>query len=257
MRQPYGQNFLTDKDVAARIVEAACLAEADTVLEIGPGKGALTKFIAPLVSKVIAVELDRNFAAALSRNFSGKPNVEVVNSDFLAFPLPTSDFPLTIVSNLPYSAATAIIEKFLPWKNWSSAVVMVQKEVGDRIAAGPDNRDYGVLSILTQYYASVEVLFKVGPESFFPAPKVESSVLLLKNLLPPPLPEGFAAVVKAAFHQRRKTVLNSISAGLKLPKSDVSKLLLSCDINPGLRPENLTQKDYLCLTKTIESSIIR
>lgn len=266
MRRPFGQNFLVDESVAREIVASAALSADDTVLEIGPGKGVLSVLIAAQAGRLIAVELDRNLIPTLERKLSAFKNVELVNADFLSFRLPSNVSPpkagqpgagrFTVISNLPYNAATPIIERFLPLAVWKTAVVMVQKEVADRITAGPGGRDYGVLSIMCQYFCSPERLFDVAPSSFKPAPKVTSTVLRLENKLPPPPPNGFFKLVKAAFQQRRKTVLNSLSAATGIPKDTLSGQLTSCSIDPSLRPEKLTEKDYLCLTKMLENSII-
>ncbi|MFH1368989.1 MAG: 16S rRNA (adenine(1518)-N(6)/adenine(1519)-N(6))-dimethyltransferase RsmA [Elusimicrobiota bacterium] len=256
MRQPFGQNFLIDKNIARGIVDSAELSSSDTALEIGPGKGILTELIAALAAKVIAVELDRNLAAALQKKFASRGNVEIINQDFLSLSLTPYPLPLTIISNLPYNAATPIIEMFLPHKNWRTAIVMVQKEVGERITAAPGNRDYGVLSIICQYYAVAEFLFTVGPKAFKPSPRVDSAVLRFTNKLPEIPPEGFLKLIKAAFQQRRKTILNSLSAVLKIEKSALAGILNSCRIDPSLRPERLTQKDYLCLTNLLKKYII-
>jgi 16S rRNA (adenine1518-N6/adenine1519-N6)-dimethyltransferase len=256
MRQPFGQNFLTDENIACKIVDSADIRPGETVIEIGPGKGILTSLIAQKADKVIAVELDRNLASSLGGRMSSRKNVEVISKDFLQYEFPSGTAPVKFISNLPYGAATPIIEKFLPWPDWIEAIVMVQKEVGERIAAHPGGRDYGVLSILTQYFAKPELLFTVGPENFYPHPKVNSIVLRLSSLHPgPPLP-GLFAVVKSAFQQRRKTVLNSISSALNLPKSDLEKLLISVKIDPKLRPENLSLNQFIDLTKQLKNYII-
>jgi len=256
MRQPFGQNFLTDESIACKIVDSADIRPGETVIEIGPGKGILTALIAQKADKVIAIELDRNLASSLAGKMSLRKNVGVVSRDFLQYELPAGTAPVKFISNLPYAAATPIIEKFLPWPDWIEAIVMVQKEVGERIAAGPGGRDYGVLSILTQYFAKPELLFTVCPDSFYPHPKVNSIVLRLTNLHPePPLP-GLFAVIKSAFQQRRKTVLNSISSALNLPKKDLEKLLISAQIDPKLRPENLSLNQFIDLTKQLKNDII-
>lgn len=256
MRQPFGQNFLTDRSVACKIVDSADIRPGETVIEIGPGKGALTGLIAQKADRVIAVELDRNLATGLREKFSALRNVEIVESDFLKYDPPNEPLMLKVISNLPYSAATPIIERFLPWLNWTEAVVMVQREVGERIASLPGGREYGVLSILCRYYAEPTVLFPVGPESFSPAPEVESIVLRLRNLHPDAPPEGLFRLVKAAFQQRRKTVLNSLSAGLGMPKDRLEAVLSGLNIDPGIRPEKLSLKDYLDLTNQLKSNII-
>jgi len=256
MRQPFGQNFLVDKNVACKIVDSADIRPGETVIEIGPGKGVLTELIAQKADKVIAVELDRNLAASLRGKFAALKNVEVVNADFLGYTPPPGGLMLKIISNLPYNAATPMIEHFLSWLNWTEAVVMVQKEVGERIAALPGGRDYGVLSILCRYYAEPDALFQVGPGCFSPAPKVDSIVLRLRNLHSETPPEGLFKLVKAAFQQRRKTILNSLSSGLNMPKDALETILTNLGIDPKARPEKLSLKDYLDLTIQLKSNII-
>jgi len=137
MRQPFGQNFLTDESIACKIVDSADICPGETVIEIGPGKGILTSLIAQKADKVIAVELDRNLASTLAGRMSSAKKCGSSKQGFLQYEFPTGRAPVKFISNLPYAAATPIIEKFLPWPDWIEAIVMVQKEVGERIAAQP------------------------------------------------------------------------------------------------------------------------
>jgi len=251
MRQPRGQNFLTDNNIARKIVAAAGIAPSDKVFEIGPGRGALTEPLALAAKELKAVEIDRVLFEGLKNRFAAYKNTELVLSDFLGYPFRDEAGPLKIVSNLPYDASTAIIEKFLPAGNWSRAVIMVQKEVGQRLTAAPGTGEYGSFTVLCRHYASAKKLFSVGPGCFFPKPKVDSAVLELTNLFPEELAPAFCGFVRAAFSQRRKTALNSISSSLELPKESVLGAFGSSGIDPSLRPENLTLDQFRLLYKNL------
>lgn len=246
MRQPRGQNFLVEKNIARKIVAAADISPADKILEIGPGKGVLTALIAPLAGEFRAVEVDRQLFESL--NTSGRfPNTKFVLADFLEYPFASDLGPLKIVANLPYNVSTAIIEKFLPENNWTIAVVMVQKEVGERLTASPGTKEYGSLTIFCRHYAGIVKLFSVGPGCFFPKPKVDSVVLKLVNHFSPRLSQEFTRFVRAAFSQRRKTALNAISSSLDIPKSAASRAFEQCGICPNLRPENMNIDQFFRL----------
>jgi len=246
MRQKWGQNFLTDQNIAAKIVGALGGLDGRRVLEIGPGKGVLTRH---LVGKadVTAVELDKALAGELAGRWGTAAGFQLVNADFLNWPLP--DWPKgagLVVSNLPYSAGAAILQKLLDWPGWGKAVVMLQKEVAARILAKPDTTDYGILTLAVQGKAAVQKLFDVAPGAFRPPPKVVSTVL---SLAPHPRPliqneSQFFRVVHAAFSQRRKTLANTLSHGLDLPKPEVEARLNRLAIDPSRRAETLTLHDY-------------
>lgn len=245
MRQPWGQNFLNDKSVAMEIVE--CLPSGlPRILEIGPGKGALTQHLFGRAPEIVLVELDRVLAEGLVRNW-GPRGYKIINEDFLNWTMP--DWPLRscgVIGNLPYSAGNAIVRKFLDWSAWSCAVIMLQKEVADRMVAPPDTADYGLLSLAVQGKATVEKMFDVAPGAFKPPPQVTSSVLRLE-----PLPvslirneKRFFEVARAAFSQRRKMLLNNLSHGLALEKSDVIAKLTARGIDPQRRPQTLTLEEF-------------
>jgi 16S rRNA (adenine1518-N6/adenine1519-N6)-dimethyltransferase len=163
LRQKYGQNFLIDNNIAAKIVKAADLGLMDNVFEIGHGKGILTKLIVPSVNFLTAIEIDKILFQQLASYFSFNKitNVELINQDFLKYDIP--DIKRKFISNLSYNVGTAIIQKILPLQNWTTAVFMLQKEVMGRLAAKPGDKDYGYISIFTSYYTDVEVLFDVSP----------------------------------------------------------------------------------------------
>ncbi|MDR3195493.1 MAG: 16S rRNA (adenine(1518)-N(6)/adenine(1519)-N(6))-dimethyltransferase RsmA [Endomicrobium sp.] len=252
MRQKHGQNFLIDNNIAANIVKAADLDLMDNVLEIGPGKGILTKFIQPKVNLLTSVEIDKILFQQLNNYFSfhKTKNVELINQDFLKYDIP--DIKRKVISNLPYNIGTAIIQKFLPLQNWTTAVFMLQKEVIERLAAKPGGKDYGYISIFTSYYADTKILFDVSPKCFNPPPKVASSVIKLTNKKPETPDPVFFNFVKHAFSMRRKTILNCISSFCNMPKNEVSSILEDCGLNALLRPSKLSAFDFLSLTKKIK-----
>ena len=251
MRQKYGQHFLSDHTIARRIVEAAELDGKSAVLEIGPGKGVLTDMLAARCAKLTAVEIDALLDEKLQTRFANKPNVEIVRANFLDFELHSGNQPVTIISNLPYYVATAIIEHFLPWQGWSSAVVMVQHEVGARICASVNSCDYGYYSLLCQYYADCKIIFTVLPGSFSPAPKVNSAVVRLINKFPQPPAEGVFNLIKHVFAHRRKTMLNALSLGTERDKETLKPLIQKAGISPSLRPQNLSWEDYFRLQQAL------
>jgi 16S rRNA (adenine1518-N6/adenine1519-N6)-dimethyltransferase len=253
LRQKYGQNFLIDNNIAAKIVKAADLGLMDNVFEIGHGKGILTKLIVPSVNFLTAIEIDKILFQQLASYFSFNKitNIELINQDFLKYDIP--DIKRKFISNLPYNVGTAIIQKILPLQNWTTAVFMLQKEVIGRLAAKAGDKDYGYISIFTSYYTDVEVLFDVSPTCFNPPPKVISSVIKFKNKkaeAPEPVLFDF---VKHAFNIRRKTILNCISSFCDIPKDKASSILKSCGLSAFLRPDKLSILDFLSLTKEIKN----
>jgi 16S rRNA (adenine1518-N6/adenine1519-N6)-dimethyltransferase len=252
MRQKHGQNFLIDYNIANKIIKAADLDLMDNVLEIGPGKGILTKLIQPKVNKLTGVEIDEILFQQLNCYFSFHKltNVDLINKNFLKYDI--ADIKCKFISNLPYNVGTAILQKILPLQNWTIAVFMLQKEVIERLAAKPGSKNYGYISIFTSYYADAQILFDVSPKCFCPPPKVASSVVKLtnkKNKMPDLILFDF---VKHAFSMRRKTILNSISSFCNIPKDKALSILKNCGLNAFLRPDNLSVFDFLSLTKEIE-----
>jgi 16S rRNA (adenine1518-N6/adenine1519-N6)-dimethyltransferase len=255
MRQKYGQNFLIDNNIANNIVKSANLEKQDEVLEIGPGRGILTKIMQPQVKHITAVEIDKNLFQQLNCYFSLKSieNIEIVNRDFLKYNVPNIKFK--VVSNLPYNVGTAIIQKILPLKNWSTAVFMLQREVTKRLIATPGCKNYGYISIFVSYYATAKILFNVSPKCFSPSPKIVSSVIKFTNKTPEILDPIFFDFIKHTFSMRRKTILNSTSSFRELKKNRAALIINNLKLDPFLRPDRLSIQDFLRLTKNIKKYI--
>lgn len=254
-----GQHFLHDPKIVRRIADLAGLTREDLVVEIGPGLGVLTRELAARAGKVIAIELDARLADYLRRQFAST-NVEIVHGDALAVDYAglTEERPYQVVANLPYSVATAIIERLLTGEHPPERlVVMVQREVAERLAAHPP--DMTLLSVAAQFYATPRIAFRIGAGAFVPPPKVESAVILLERREETPLPRAeharFFRVVRAGFAQRRKRLANALAAGLGLPKEDVEAALVAAGIDPGRRAETLTLEEWLKLYQALRERV--
>lgn len=250
-----GQNFLIDQNIVQNIIKGAEVTGDDYVLEIGPGIGTLTESLAEVAKKVIAVEIDRALIPVLAETLGGFENVEVVHGDVLKTDvrgLIADRFEgkaPKLIANLPYYITTPIIMMFLEEHiPVTDLVVMIQKEVADRIYASPGTKDYGALSIAVQYYAEPKILMTVPKTVFHPAPNVDSSVLRLKVLDKPKFPvqdeKLFFRVVRAAFAQRRKTLLNTLASGLSMDKATVNQVLAAAGIDPVRRGETLSIEEF-------------
>lgn len=244
-RKRFGQHFL-EPAWAARLVEAIAPADADRFLEIGPGTGALTLRLAPLVRRLTAVEVDRDLAAALAPRLPG--NVDLVQGDFLEFDLAPllHDGPLRIAGNLPYNVASPIVRKLVDaWRRYGllrDATVMVQREVADRLEGRPGTADYGVLSIAVQRHADVRRLLTLPPGAFRPAPKVHSAVVRLSFRTPAVGLRDealFERMVRSIFTQRRKTLANAMRPFAVVLGVDPGRALREAGIDPRRRPETL------------------
>ncbi len=257
-----GQNFLIREWVPCQIAQQAVRTAGTGVLEIGPGVGALTIQLAPLCEKVVCVELDRSLFPVLEETLAGLTNVTVLQGDILKLNLPElirEQFPgLTpiVCANLPYNITTPVLTALLRSRCFPELTVMVQREVARRICAQAGSREYGSFSLLCQYYADSKILFDVPPDCFLPAPKVTSSVV---QMTLHPRPEevedetAFFRVVRAAFGQRRKTLVNALSAGLSAThtKEDVRTAILSCGLPEDIRGERLTLFDFAQLARCL------
>jgi len=258
-----GQNFLIDEDVVRRIVEAAELSEADTVLEVGPGIGTLTQGLAESGASVVAVELDKRLLPVLATTLDGYDNVRVVNGDILQVDImQTVAAPVfKVCANLPYYITTpiifALLERRLPMER---LVAMVQKEVAERMAAKPGGREYGALSVAIQYYTEPEIAFIVPPSSFIPAPAVDSAVIVCKRREKPPVEvcdeELFFRVVKAAFSLRRKMISNSLK-NMGITSEQCAKWLQLAGIDGRRRAETLSLQDFAALANTFAEGIVK
>ncbi|MBI1864783.1 MAG: ribosomal RNA small subunit methyltransferase A, partial [Nitrospirae bacterium] len=243
--------FLTDPNVLRRIVAAARPSKTDTVLEIGPGRGDLTRHLAQAAGRVFAVELDRRLIPSLQSDLGELPNVHLVRGDALTFPFHRLPPGTAAVANLPYNVATPILMRLVEERaRFSRLVLMFQKEVADRIAASPGTKSYGSLTLAVRYAMDAEILFKIAPGAFSPPPKVDSAVVQLIPLRSPRVAarnESFLfAVIRAAFGQRRKTLRNALRsiAGAEA----LSAAENACRIDLARRGETLSLEEFARLT---------
>lgn len=246
-----GQHWLKDRTVLAEIADAAQLELDDVVLEIGPGLGALTSELLRQAAKVVAVEFDPELARKLPGQYPGK-DLTVVHEDILHFDLGSMPRGYKVVANVPYYITSKIVERLMTAKNKPSlAVLLVQQEVAERLAAKPGNMS--ILAVSAQIYADVSLGVKVGREYFTPPPKVDSQVVILRTrsapLIPPEDERALFRAVKAGFANRRKKLRSSIAAGLSMTKPQAEELLRHANIDPELRAEDLSITQWLRLAK--------
>ena len=257
-----GQNFLIQGWVPDGLVEGAGVSRENGVLEVGPGIGPLTVRLARAAAKVVAVELDRSLLPVLDETLAGLDNVEVLSGDILKLDigaLVEEKFPgLTPMAcaNLPYNITTPVLTALIDSGRFSRITVMIQREVARRICAAPGTPDYGAFSVYCQFYTLPELLFDVGPECFVPAPRVTSSVLRMtpRETLPQGVTDErrFFRVVKAAFGQRRKTLLNALSAGLGgVDKDAIRAAIAACGLPEDIRGERLGIPEFAALTTAL------
>lgn len=250
-KKELGQHWLKDRSILAAIADDAELSKSDTVLEIGPGLGTLTSELLRRAGKVIAVEFDEDLARKLPGQFPGK-QLEVVHEDILLFDLEKLPAGYKVVANVPYYITSKIIEKLMTAKNKPSLVViLVQKEVAVRVAAGPG--DMSILAVSAQIFAETHLGVQVPREYFTPPPKVDSQVVVLRTrdapLVAPEGEKAFFRVVKAGFSAKRKKLRSSIAAGLAISKPAAEELLRHANINPELRAEDLALEDWVRLAR--------
>jgi 16S rRNA (adenine1518-N6/adenine1519-N6)-dimethyltransferase len=246
-----GQHWLRDRDVLAHIADCAELESSDTVLEIGPGLGTLTSELLRRSEKVLAVEFDGELARKLPAQFPGK-NLEVVQSDILAFDLSVMPKDYKVVANVPYYITSKIVQLLMTAENKPSiAVLLIQKEVAERLAAKPG--DMSILAVSAQLFADVTVGDVVPAAMFTPPPKVDSQVVILKTRSEPFLTDvdekDFFRIVKAGFSAKRKQLRSSLSGGLAISKQDAESLLQKAGISPDLRAEALSLDQWVDLTR--------
>ncbi len=268
LQKKYGQNFLIDAHVLDKILQAADIGKEDFVVEIGPGIGTMTQYLARAAGRVVAIEIDRALIPILEDTLSGFDNVTVLNADVMKVDLKAlaSRFhegnPVKVVANLPYYITTPIImgllERHLPLE---SITVMVQKEVADRMQAGPGTKDYGALSLAVQYYAEPYLAANVPPNCFLPRPKVGSAVMRLMIHQEPPVRVQNEAllfrIIRASFNQRRKTLQNSLShmAGLGITKEMAAEALKSMGLSPSVRGEAMDLSQFAEFTDWIDGML--
>ncbi len=261
----FGQNFLIDLHVLEKILRAAQIDEEDVCVEIGPGIGSLTQVLAERAAQVIAVEIDGRLIPILQKNLEDYPNVRLIHQDFLKLDLKAQlaewgiEKPIKVIANLPYYITTPIImglyESGIPL---AGMTVMVQEEVARRIQAGPGSKDYGALSLAVQYYAEAEIAAFVPPNCFMPRPGVGSAVIQLTTHKEKPVQvqdeKRFFALIRAAFGQRRKTLVNSVSNSQELDyeKEQVQEALRRLNISEQIRGEALTLAQFAALSNELE-----
>ncbi len=256
-QKKFGQNFLIDTHVLDRIISAAEITKEDCVIEIGPGIGTMTQYLAENAREVIAVEIDKALIPILQDTLSSYDNVTVINEDILKVDIQklaeehNGGKPIKVVANLPYYITTPIImglfESHVPL---ASITIMVQKEVADRMQVGPGTKDYGALSLAVQYYAKPEIVANVPPNCFIPRPNVGSAVIRLTRYQNPPVQvadEKFMfALIRASFNQRRKTLVNGLSnaTNISVGKEQVKKVLADMGLSETIRGEALTLEQF-------------
>jgi 16S rRNA (adenine1518-N6/adenine1519-N6)-dimethyltransferase len=266
-KKSLGQHFLTDERHRDRILAAAELTPADTVLEIGPGRGILTRRLAEMGGRVIAVELDDRLIAPLRQEFAAQPHVQIVHGDILELdPVgliggsPETPPPYKVVANLPYYITSAVLRHLLEATvRPTLAVIMVQKEVAERILAEPG--DLSLLAVSVQFYAQPTIVDRVPAGAFYPKPNVDSAVLRLdvrpQPAVPDVPPDFFFRVVRAGFGQKRKQLLNTLSAGLHLAKPAAAAALNQAGIDPTRRAETLSLAEWGALCRVLMAQIQR
>lgn len=260
-QKKFGQNFLIDTHVLDKIVSAAEITKDDFVLEIGPGIGTMTQYLAYAAREVVAVEIDKALIPILEDTLQEYSNVTVLNEDILKVDIKkladerNNGNPIKVVANLPYYITTPIImglfEGEVPIE---SITVMVQKEVADRMQVGPGTKEYGALSLAVQYYAEPYIVANVPANCFMPRPKVGSAVIRLTRHAAPPVEVADAKlmfrIIRASFNQRRKTLANGLnnSSELSFGKEEIQRAIKACGFPEGIRGEALTLEEFATLT---------
>lgn len=263
LEKKYGQNFLIDTHILRKIMGAAQVTKEDSVLEIGPGIGTLTQYLAEAAGRVVAVEIDKDLIPILEETLAPYDNITILNADILKVDLQKlseeqGGRPLKVVANLPYYITTPIImalfESHVPIE---SITVMVQSEVAERMQVGPGTKDYGALSLAVQYFSKPEVMVRVPASCFIPRPKVDSTVIRLTRHIDPPVEvddEAYLfAVIRASFNQRRKTLVNGlVNAGsLGVTRQQVEEVLEQMGVSKTIRGETFTLERFAELSNRL------
>ncbi|GAB5613003.1 16S rRNA (adenine(1518)-N(6)/adenine(1519)-N(6)) -dimethyltransferase RsmA [Faecalimonas hominis] len=267
-QKKFGQNFLIDTHVLDKIISSAEITKDDFVLEIGPGIGTMTQYLASAAREVVAVEIDKALIPILSDTLSGFDNVTIINNDVLKVDIGAlaqehnNGRPIKVVANLPYYITTPIImglfESNVPIE---SITVMVQKEVAERMQVGPGTKDYGALSLAVQYYAKPYIVANVPPNCFMPRPKVVSAVIRLERHKEPPISvvdeKLMFKIIRASFNQRRKTLANGLnnSPEIHLPKDVITEAIEELGKGAGVRGEVLTLQEFATLSDNISKRL--
>ena len=265
-QKKFGQNFLIDTHVLDKIISAAEITKEDFVLEIGPGIGTMTQYLACAAREVVAVEIDKALIPILEDTLQEYSNITVLNEDILKVDIKkladehNNGNPIKVVANLPYYITTPIImglfEGDVPIE---SITVMVQKEVADRMQVGPGTKEYGALSLAVQYYAEPYIVANVPPNCFMPRPKVGSAVIRLTKHAEPPVEVSdtklMFRIIRASFNQRRKTLANGLnnSPELSFGKEEIQRAIKACGFPEGIRGEALTLEEFAALTNEFKS----
>ena len=263
-QKKFGQNFLIDTHVLDKIIRSAEITKEDMVVEIGPGIGTMTQYLACAAGKVAAIEIDKALIPILEDTLEGYENVQVINDDVLKVDIAklakeeNGGRPIKVVANLPYYITTPIImglfENHVPLK---SITIMVQKEVADRMQVGPGTKDYGALSLAVQYYAKPYIVANVPPNCFMPRPKVGSAVIRLERYDEPPVQvedeKLMFRIIRASFNQRRKTLANGLknSPELQFSKEEIEKAIEGIGKSVSVRGEALTLEEFAALSNLL------
>ncbi|MBQ3793359.1 MAG: 16S rRNA (adenine(1518)-N(6)/adenine(1519)-N(6))-dimethyltransferase RsmA [Lachnospiraceae bacterium] len=265
-QKKFGQNFLIDTHVLDKIVESAGITKDDCVLEIGPGIGTMTQYLAESARKVIAVEIDSNLIPILEDTLSAYDNVQVLNEDILKVDIEAlakeqnDGRPMKVVANLPYYITTPIIMGLLEGEaKVDSITIMVQKEVADRMQMTPGSKEYGALSLAVQYYAKPEIVANVPPNCFMPRPNVGSAVIRLSLYEKPPVEvqdsKYMFQLIRASFNQRRKTLVNGLqNGGLGLTKDEILAALSEMGLSEMVRGETLSLEQFALLSDILQKN---
>ena len=271
-KKRFGQNFLHDRGTAVKIVDAADVAPGELVVELGPGHGVLTRHLAQGGAHLVALELDRVLVAELEAEFDlklgagseARRNVEVISADFTTVKLAELSRQrgfdrCVLIGNIPYHVTRHVLFDFLveEYEHVSRAVIMMQREVGDRIASAPGSRVYGITSVVLQSLYEIGIVTKVAAGSFFPRPRVASIVLRFKPLAHPLVPPDqrpeFVRLVKNLFQQRRKTIHNTLRAFYQLPEDALIRVGEQAGVDLKSRPEALSKEAFLSLARAVEA----
>jgi len=249
-KKSLGQNFLINDSILPTIINAAEIKAGDVIIEVGPGHGILTEALLKTGAKVFAIEKDFDLIAELTQKFGNNKNLKIVHQDALWFD-ETSLPKYKVVANLPFNIAAPLIRKFLESSRQPQLmVVMVQKEVAEKITAKPGNRERGILTLSVEFYGHAEIIATVSKNSFRPQPKVDASVIkIVPQKKPDITPKLFFRIVKAGFSSKRQQIHNSLAATLRLPRDQVISMLKKSNIDPQKRAEDLSLEEWIQLTE--------